>query len=103
MTRVLTYVNILNWVGKIKEYCPEESLPAILVGNKIDLRNSHETQSNSSNKIISTEKGRQLAKIISDELNFEQSMFIETSAKTGENVKSGFKQLTQAIHNLIAL
>ena len=56
---VSSFVNILHWAGKIKEYCGEDIIPFILVANKIDLRNEQLTSD-----IISLEKGEQLSKKI---------------------------------------
>ncbi|MFX1571336.1 MAG: GTP-binding protein [Promethearchaeota archaeon] len=75
VTRQDTFENIENWFNEIKIVSPKISL--ILVGNKIDLKN---------NRIISAEKGEELSK----KLNLS---YIETSAKTGENINDAFKML----------
>ncbi|MFX1435935.1 MAG: GTP-binding protein [Promethearchaeota archaeon] len=75
VTRKDTLESLENWFNEIKSVSPTISM--ILVGNKIDLEN---------NRIVSTEQGEQLAK----KLNLS---YIETSAKTGENINDAFKML----------
>jgi len=75
VTRRETYDNIENWYNEIRSVSSEISL--ILVGNKIDLEG---------NRVISTEQGEDLAK----KLNLS---YIETSAKTGENINDAFNML----------
>jgi len=79
VTRKKTYENVKNWYDEIKEVTPQISL--ILVGNKIDLEDQKE---------ISQEEGEKLAK----ELGIS---YIETSAKTGENIDEAFKMLALEI------
>ena len=75
VTRQDTFESIESWFREIKSVSPHISL--ILVGNKIDLED---------NRFISTEKGEELSK----KLNLS---YIETSAKTGENINDAFKML----------
>lgn len=75
VTRKETFVSLENWFKEIKSVSPTISL--ILVGNKIDLENE---------RVISTDQGEELAQ----KLNLS---YIETSAKTGENINDAFKML----------
>jgi small GTP-binding protein len=75
VTRQKTYENIKNWYEEIKEVTPKISL--ILVGNKIDLVDQRE---------VSREEGEALA----EEIGIS---YIETSAKTGENIDDAFRML----------
>ena len=75
VTRQDTFENIEGWFKEIKSVSPNISL--ILVGNKIDLEGK---------RIICIEKGEELSK----KLNLS---YIETSAKTGENINDAFKML----------
>ncbi|MBY8991069.1 MAG: GTP-binding protein [Candidatus Lokiarchaeota archaeon] len=75
VTRKDTLDKVENWFSEIKDVSPNISL--ILVGNKIDL---------TEDRVISTEMGEAFAK----KLNLS---YIETSAKTGENINDAFKML----------
>jgi small GTP-binding protein len=81
VTRKDTFDKIENWFNEIKEVSKTISL--ILVANKIDLIES---------RVIPTEAGEGLAK----NLNLS---YIETSAKTGENINDAFKMLALQILN----
>jgi len=75
VTNKTSYENLENWFNEIKKASPDIS--SILVGNKIDLKNERE---------VSTEDGEKIAK----KLNLS---YIETSAKTGENINDTFRTL----------
>ena len=75
VTRKETYENINNWYEEIKKVTPTISL--ILVGNKIDLEDQRQ---------VSKEQGEVLAEKL-------EVSYIETSAKTGENIEDAFKML----------
>lgn len=63
--------------------------PLVIIGNKIDLRPSH-----SEAEIVSYKEGQAFAKRFGEELN-TPSIFIETSALTGENINDAFERLTK--------
>ena len=75
VTNRKSYENIENWYNEIIKASPNISL--ILVGNKIDLKDNRE---------VSNKEGSKLA----DTLGLS---YIETSAKTGENINDAFKML----------
>lgn len=81
VTRPETYENIKNWHEEIVNATPGISL--ILVGNKVDLEDDRK---------VSNEDGVELAKILG-------LSYIETSAKTGENIDDAFKMLALQIIN----
>jgi len=78
-----SFYNVKNWVKECFRYI--NYIPSILVGNKSDLKNE---------RIIITPQGKNLA----DGLGFR---YIETSAKTGENIDQLFELLIKDIfdHN----
>lgn len=76
VTRQLTYDEVPGWHQNIFEHI-KEGIPCVLVANKIDLVEK---------RIITTEQGKELA----DSLGMD---YIETSAKTGENVINAFKKI----------
>lgn len=75
VTRKDTFDNINVWHKEIKEVTGNISL--ILVGNKIDLENE---------RVVSSEEGQKLAERLG-------LSYIETSAKTGENINDAFRTL----------
>jgi len=68
-----------NWYKEIKKASPNIAL--ILVGNKIDLKNE---------RVVSSEEGE----LLSEKLKLT---YLETSAKTGENINDAFKMLALQI------
>lgn len=68
-----------NWYKEIKKASPNVAL--ILVGNKIDLKNE---------RVVSREEGE----LLSEKLKLT---YLETSAKTGENINDAFKMLALQI------
>lgn len=85
LTRDATLFNIPRWalLTKVVETNSESELPMVLLGNKVDLLSTRETQN------------APLLKELQDQFNFI-SMF-QTSAKTAENVDSAFKALVEAM------
>ncbi len=81
VTRKNTMASVKNWLNEILQNAG--TISAVLVGNKLDLTNSRE---------VSTETGQKLA----DKLKIS---YIETSAKTGENVNEAFKKLSLLIRD----
>jgi small GTP-binding protein len=75
VTRKDTFDNINVWHKEIKEVTGNISL--ILVGNKIDLENE---------RVVSSEEGQKIAERLG-------LSYIETSAKTGENINDAFRTL----------
>ncbi|MHA1893223.1 MAG: Rab family GTPase [Candidatus Helarchaeota archaeon] len=76
VTREITYNEVPGWYHNIYDYI-NEKIPAILVANKIDLKDE---------RVVSQEKGMEMA----EKLNIG---YLETSAKTGTRVEDAFKFL----------
>jgi small GTP-binding protein len=61
--------------------------PVVIIGNKIDLRSGY-----SSEEVVSPDEGKAFSDKMSQKLN-TPSIFIETSALTGENIDQAFDSL----------
>ncbi len=82
-----TVIGISNWIKEAKKNIMKP-VPMILVGNKIDLRNTPGS--------ISNEDGLKITKKLSKEHKVNIT-YIESSAKTGENVEKIFFTITSLI------
>ena len=80
LTKIESFFNVKSWIKIIKEECGKHS-PILLVGNKNDLKNLRK---------VSEED----IKIFCDEENLE---FIETSSKTGDDIKKAIKMICKQI------
>ncbi|MBY9005543.1 MAG: GTP-binding protein [Candidatus Lokiarchaeota archaeon] len=80
VTRSSTFSNVKNWYNTAVKY-GLSGIPRVLVGNKIDLTDDR--------KIIVP-----MMEHLSEELN---ATFFETSAKTGENVKTIFRKIADVV------
>lgn len=79
VTNQSSFDNIRAWLSEIKQYA-EEDVVIMLLGNKVD----------KPNRVITKEQGEKLAK------QYEVS-FMETSAKTGQNVELAFMAVARAL------
>ena len=82
LTRAQTFAEIRKWLTEIRQFAGE-GIPFILIGNKADLVEQV-------GEVIDRNEARALAE-------GENSIYIETSAKTGDNVDAAFTQLTRRI------
>jgi small GTP-binding protein len=78
ITKQATLDNAKFWLDDMKR-ATRSNLPVVLVANKIDL-----------NRIVRKEDGEKLAKEI-------RAKLVETSAKTGENVRKLFEELVKML------
>lgn len=79
-----TFASLPQWLEDVQKYA-HENVSIILVGNKCDLE---------SKRVVSTEEGEQFAKQ-------HGLMFIETSAKTSNNVEEAFILTARKIYDNI--
>ncbi|CAF0910804.1 unnamed protein product [Adineta steineri] len=79
VTSYSSFENISAWLSEIKEFA-HDGVVIMLIGNKID----------KSQRVVSREAGERLAR------DYEVS-FLETSAKTGQNVELAFMATAQAL------
>lgn len=82
LTREQTYTETRKWLTEIRQFAGE-NIPFILIGNKADLLEDV-------GRVIDQDEARSFAEN-------EGSIYIETSAKTGENVEEAFTELTRRI------
>ncbi|CCJ31387.1 unnamed protein product, partial [Pneumocystis jirovecii] len=77
ITNRTSFINTNRWIDDIKAERGNDVI-IVIVGNKTDLNNKRQ---------VTTEEGEKMAKEL-------KTMFMETSAKTGHNVKALFKEIT---------
>ncbi|QEE18064.1 GTP-binding protein [Promethearchaeum syntrophicum] len=75
ITNRKTFESVSNWIKDIRAVLPD--IPIILLGNKIDLNES---------RVVSTNEGSVLGSIL-------RCSFLESSAKSGENVRDAFNMI----------
>jgi small GTP-binding protein len=80
LTRDLTFLDSKKWLTEIRQFAGRD-LPFVLIGNKADLT-----------ELISVDKDE-----VRTFAESEESIYIETSAKTGVNVNDAFFKLTRKI------
>lgn len=85
-----TFENITWWLVEAFKY-NQMIPPTAILANKIDLRSS-ETNADE----VSTEEGLQFRDIFVSRLEVP-AIFLETSAKTGENIQEAFTELTKIL------
>ena len=83
LTKEESFINIKSWIKSIKEECGSH-IPILLVGNKNDLKDL---------RIISDEE-------IKEFTDKENLKYIETSSKTGDNVKKAINIICKQISEL---
>lgn len=83
-----SFNNLNNWIDEIKKHTNINNMTMLLVANKKDLREEGKNH-------ITTEEGDNLSKQWATTLfeNRWRVPFIETSAKTGENIQESFEEL----------
>jgi small GTP-binding protein len=80
LSRANTFPKMKEWLIDMRSII-EHKIPFIILGNKADLLPEV-------GEVINRDETKQFAKV-------EESFYIETSAKTGDNVEKAFSELTQ--------
>jgi small GTP-binding protein len=80
LSRSETYHEIRKWLDEFRAFAGDDK-PFVIVGNKMDLVEDM-------GEVVSREEARNFAEQ-------EGSIYIETSAKTGEKVEDAFQELTR--------
>ncbi|MHA2270827.1 MAG: GTP-binding protein [Candidatus Hodarchaeales archaeon] len=88
--------NLENWVKEYWRNSGETSVPMIVIANKKDLRGQLPSS-------ITEEEGKQFIEALSAKSSTIGIKFryLETSAKSGENVEESFIRLASEIHNFL--
>ncbi len=93
ITQPKSFANIITWIIELWKNNGKGKLPIVLIGNKVDLREEYPNS-------INSDQGRKFTEQLSNENGF-QMQYLETSAKTGENVDQAFTFLGNTIMNFI--
>lgn len=88
VTRPESFQNVQSWLDEIYKNNGKGKVPIVMLGNKADLRDQFP---NSVSNEVAVEYAKQLSEDTIDD-GFEIT-YLETSAKTGQNVKEAFNQL----------
>lgn len=78
ITKEATFRNIKKWIEGIREHAAE-NVVIVIVGNKSDLK---------ADQVVTTAEGKRLAKETG-------CLFEETSAITGDNIESAFRNMLE--------
>jgi small GTP-binding protein len=78
-----TFDHLSFWLNEIQDHAEEDTI-VMLVGNKCDL-----VKENPDERQVTTKEAEEFAKSCG-------TMYSETSAKTGENVKEAFESLLES-------
>ena len=96
VTRKDSFMNLTKWIEELWRNSGRGIVPIIILGNKSDLRD---------NKSIPVEQGEKYAQAISGKTARSgfQVQYLDTSAKTGQNINEAFytigKQIIAGIHS----
>ncbi|KAF8584120.1 ras-domain-containing protein [Ramaria rubella] len=93
VTSHTSFTNARTWLADVRQYA-DPNLTCILVGNKVDLCESDEDTNNFKTHRRRREVPRDVAELWAKE---EDLLFIEASAKSGDNVDEAFHQATRDV------
>jgi GTPase SAR1 family protein len=85
-----SFENVQNWVDECWTNAGKK-IPVVLIANKTDLREQFKDNPVMAQTIVTTDEGRALSEKIAG--HGVITSFLETSAKTGQNVEAAFLEL----------
>lgn len=97
ITRRDSFSNLTAWIEELYKNSGRGKMPITVLGNKVDLRNE------SQNCVTQAEVDEFIGEIKSKYKIEFQIPYLETSAKTGENVDESFNMLAHTIRNFLAI
>ncbi|MHA1772108.1 MAG: GTP-binding protein [Candidatus Thorarchaeota archaeon] len=86
-----SFENLRNWINECWGNAGKK-IPIVVIGNKIDLREQFQDNPAMQQSIVTTAEGQKFAKDLQAREGVHTS-FLETSAKTGQNVEAAFLEL----------
>ena len=90
ITRRETFLKLNDWVDELTKNNEGKIVPILIIANKQDLRDEVEES-------IPTKEGIAYAQELSDKFDMNV-LYIEASAKTGENVQQAFEALIMGLY-----
>ena len=84
LTNRASFDNVINWYQELRSFVPDEDVPIVIVGNKMDLKEDRQ---------VFYQEGVRLANTFSEKEKIKLT-YIETSALTGENVEDAFNLIS---------
>ena len=97
ITRPNTFSNIDYWINELIKFNDNKLVPMIIIGNKSDLRETSPPEIQ-----VTKMAAEAYAMTLSQWGGFKIS-YMETSAKTGENVENSFTNLINSIYSLMGV
>ncbi len=95
ITRRDSFTNLNNWIDELYKNAGRGTMPVAVLGNKVDLRNE-------ADDCVTHSEGLEYAENLKKELQFNCEIpYLETSAKTGENVDESFALLAYNIRQFL--
>jgi GTPase SAR1 family protein len=85
-----SFDNLTNWLDECWKNAGK-MIPVVVIANKTDLREQFKNNPVMKSSIVTTEEGQQLTESIRK--RGVHASFLETSAKTGQNVEAAFLEL----------
>ncbi|MHA2055630.1 MAG: Rab family GTPase, partial [Candidatus Hodarchaeales archaeon] len=93
ITRRDSFNNLFAWIEELYKNSGRGTMPITLLGNKVDLRDETEDP-------VTAEEAKEFIKVIKKKYDMKFDVpYLETSAKTGENVDESFNLLAITIRD----